>query len=61
VTVLRALDREIRDGSGGVHSLDDVVRILFQQNGEVTTQRLRQIAEDLSGRDLRAFFRRQLG
>ncbi len=61
VTVLRALDREIRDGSGGIRSLDDVVRILFQQDGEVTSQRLRQVAEDLSGRDLRAFFRRQLG
>ena len=61
VTVLHALDREIRDGSGGARSLDDVVRILFQQGGEVTTKRLRQIAEDLSGRDLRAFFRRQLG
>ncbi len=61
VTVLYALDREIRDGSKGVRSLDDVVRILFQQGGEVTSQRLRQIAEDLSGRDLRAFFRRQLG
>jgi hypothetical protein len=61
VTVLRALDREILDGSRGVRSLDDVVRILYQQQGEVTTQRLRQIAEDLSGRDLRAFFRRELG
>jgi hypothetical protein len=61
VTVLHALDREIRDGSKGARSLDDVVRILFQQNGEVTTQRLRQMAEDLSGRDLSAFFKRQLG
>ena len=61
VTVLHALDREIRDGSAGARSLDDVVRILFQQSGEVTTQRLRQIAQDLSGRDLAAFFRRQLG
>jgi len=61
VTVLHALDREIRDGSGGVRSLDDVVRILFQQDGEVTSQRLRRIAEDLSGRDLGPFFRRQLG
>lgn len=61
VTVLRALDREIRDASGGARSLDDVVRILFQQGGEVTSQRLRRIAEDLSGRDLGAFFRRQLG
>jgi hypothetical protein len=61
VTVLRALDREIRDGSGGARSLDDVVRILFQQEGAVTTERLRRIAEDLSGRDLGPFFRRQLG
>ena len=61
VTVLHALDREIRDGSKGARSLDDVVRILFQQNGEVTSQRLRQMAEDLSGRDLSAFFKRQLG
>ena len=61
VTVLHALDREIRDASGGTRSLDDVVRILFQQDGEVTSQRLRRIAEDLSGRDLGAFFRRQLG
>jgi hypothetical protein len=61
VTVLRALDREIREASGGARSLDDVVRILFQQDGEVTTERLRRIAEDLAGRDLGAFFRRQLG
>jgi predicted metalloprotease with PDZ domain len=61
VTMLHALDREIRDASGGVRGLDDVVRILFQQNGEVTSQRLRRIAEDLSGRDLGPFFRRQLG
>jgi len=61
VTVLNALDREIRDGSGGARSLDDVVRILFQQDGAVTTQRLRRIAEDLSGRDLGPFFRHQLG
>jgi hypothetical protein len=61
VTVLHALDREIRDGSQGARSLDDVVRILVQQSGEVTTQRLRLIAEDLSGRDLAAFFRRQVG
>jgi len=61
VTVLHALDREIRDASGGARSLDDVVRILFQQDGEVTSQRLRRIAEDLSGRDLGPFFRRQLG
>ena len=38
VTVLHALDREIRDGSGGARSLDDVVRILFQQSGEVTSR-----------------------
>lgn len=61
VTVLHALDRVIREGSDGARSLDDVVRILFQQGGEVTTERLRRIAEDLSGRELEAFFRRQLG
>jgi hypothetical protein len=60
VTVLHALDGEIREGSEGARSLDDVVRILFQQRGEVTTRRLRRIAEDLSGRKLRAFFRRQV-
>ena len=61
VTVLHALDRLIREGSGGVRSLDDVLRILFQQGGEVTSERLRRIAEDLSGRKLDAFFQRQLG
>jgi hypothetical protein len=60
VTVLRALDREIRDGSQGARSLDDVVRILYQQGGEVTSERLRRLAEDLSGRSLSAFFKRQL-
>jgi hypothetical protein len=59
VTVLHALDREIRDASAGARGLDDVVRILFQQGGAVTTERLRRIAEDLSGRDLAPFFRRQ--
>jgi hypothetical protein len=60
-TVLHALDREIREASGGQRSLDDVVRIFFQQGGAVTSERLRKIAEDLTGRDLAAFFRRQLG
>jgi hypothetical protein len=61
VTVLHALDRLIRDSSSGARSLDDVVRILYQQGGEVTTERLKRIAEDLSGRELDAFFRKQLG
>jgi len=61
VTLLHALDRVIREGSGGARGLDDVVRILYQQGGEVTSARLRRIAEDLSGRELDAFFRFQLG
>ena len=60
VTVLRALDRLIRESSGGARSLDDAVRILFQQGGEVTTERLRRICEDLAGKPLDAFFRKQL-
>lgn len=61
VTVLHELDRLIREGSAGARSLDDVVRILYQQGGEVTTERLKRLAEDLSGRELDAFFRKQVG
>ncbi len=60
VTVLHALDALIQESSAGARSLDDVVRILYQQGGKVTTERLRRIAEDLAGRPLDAFFQRQL-
>jgi hypothetical protein len=60
VTVLHALDQLIRESSAGARSLDDVVRVFYQQGGKVTTERLRRIAEDLSGRPLDAFFQKQL-
>lgn len=61
VSVLVALDERLRKGSDGQHSLDDVVRVLSEKRGEVTTPELRALAEDLGGGDLSAFFSRRLG
>jgi len=52
VTVMRELDAELRELSGGKHSLDDVARQLAEDGKPVTTERLREIAEQLAGTPL---------
>lgn len=52
VMVMRELDLELREASGGEHSLDDVARRLSRENGAVSLERLRSVAEELAGRPL---------
>jgi len=52
VTVMRELDADLRERSGGKHSLDDVARQLAEDGRPVTTERLREIAELLAGAPL---------
>jgi hypothetical protein len=61
VTVLRDLDRTIRDGTQGARGLDDVVRRLAREGGKITTERLRTLAGEVSGLDLAPFFEAALG
>jgi hypothetical protein len=61
VTVLRALDREIRARTEDRHSLDDVVRTLAARNELLTTEALRAVAEAVVNGDLGPFFQRQVG
>lgn len=61
VTVLRALDAEIRERTGGEQGLENAVRVLLESRPDVTTDRLRAAAEQVSGADLSAFFRRHVG
>jgi hypothetical protein len=56
VTVLHALDLEIRQVSAGAASLDGVVAKLAEQGGTVDTQRLRALAEQVAGTSLERFF-----
>ncbi|HXK22365.1 MAG TPA: hypothetical protein VMS55_06760 [Myxococcota bacterium] len=60
VTVLHALDLEIRQLSGGAASLDGVVAKLAEQGGTVDTQRLRALSEQVAGASLERFFARNL-
>jgi predicted metalloprotease with PDZ domain len=57
VTALRALDAELRRGSGGALSLDDVLRRLASERGAVTSERFRQVVDAVGGRSFGAFFR----
>jgi D-serine deaminase-like pyridoxal phosphate-dependent protein len=56
VTVLRALDQRIRDATDQTRSLDDVARLLVREGGTVTTARVQEIAQQVSGQDLSGFF-----
>jgi hypothetical protein len=60
VTVLHALDDELRRVSEGAVSLDAVTAHLAGGRQEVTTERLQALCEELAGRDLGAFFRAQI-
>ena len=54
VTVMRALDVELRARSKGKHSLDDVARTLAENGAPVSIERLRRASEKLAGGPLEA-------
>jgi hypothetical protein len=58
VTVLHALDLEIRQLSAGAASLDGVVARLAEQGGTVDATRLRGLSEQVAGASLERFFAR---
>lgn len=60
VTVLRALDQRIRDATDQTRSLDDVARLLVREGGTVSTARVQELAQQVSGQDLTAFFRSEV-
>jgi hypothetical protein len=57
VTVLRALDVEIRKATEGEAGLDDVVGMLAARREAFTSQLLRDAVAEVLGRDLDVFFR----
>lgn len=61
VTVLVALDQEIRAHTEDQRGLEDAVRVLVESRADVTTASLRAVAEQVSGADLTVFFRRRVG
>jgi len=56
VTVLRALDQRIRDATDQTRGIDDVARLLVREGGTVTTTRVQELAQQVSGQDLSGFF-----
>jgi len=60
VTVLRALDQRIREATDRTRSLDDVARLLVREGGTVSTARVQELAQQVSGQDLSAFFRSEV-
>jgi hypothetical protein len=54
VTVMRALDAELRQRSKDRYSLDDVARALAEEGAPVSVQRIREIATKLAGGPLDA-------
>lgn len=54
VTVMRSLDAEIREHSGGRASLDDVMRELATHSGKLSVADFRKIAEKVAGQPTRA-------
>jgi predicted metalloprotease with PDZ domain len=49
VSVLRALDNEIREKTNNTASLDNVVKALTAQRGDITLERVRKVAEQVAG------------
>ncbi len=56
VGVLDRLDHQIREATRGRRSLDDVVQRFQVERRMITTARLREVSEEISGRDLGKFF-----
>jgi hypothetical protein len=61
VTVLYALDAEIRSRTEDQRGLEDAVGVLVAARPKVTNAELRAAAEQVAGGELSAFFRRQVG
>lgn len=62
VSVMRAIDAEIRAATNGARSLDDVVKALVASPpAPITTQRFAALASEAAGRDLRPLLRRLVG
>jgi predicted metalloprotease with PDZ domain len=59
-TALHELDLELRRGSEGRLSLDDVVRRLAAARGAITTESFRRTVDEVAGRSLGAFFRSRI-
>jgi hypothetical protein len=60
VTVLRALDQRIRDATDQTRGIDDVTRLLVREGGTVTTARVQELAQLVSGQDLSGFFKSEV-
>ncbi|MCG8591364.1 MAG: hypothetical protein MJE66_18880, partial [Proteobacteria bacterium] len=60
VTILRALDAELAEATDGERDLDDVVRVLAQERGRISTARFRRVAEAVAGTSLENFFARRV-
>jgi hypothetical protein len=60
VIVLNAVDAEIRRTSGERASLDDVARALAATSGEVSLERLQQVAAKVAGKRIASLERAQL-
>ena len=60
VSVLRALDLRIREATDETRSLDDVARLLVREGGTVTTARMQEVAQQVSGQDLTSFFKSEV-
>jgi predicted metalloprotease with PDZ domain len=60
VSALHALDGELRTATQERVTLDQVVARLAAERGELTTERFRQLVDEVAGRSLGAFFRAQI-
>lgn len=58
--VMYALDQRIQRASAGKKRLDDVVAVLAQEGGEVSTARFFQIVHQVSGKRFAKFFERHV-
>lgn len=60
VTVMRAVDAEIRDKTNGRSSLDDVVHELSERDGKISVTDFRRLAGDVAGEALESLEYREL-
>ena len=60
VLVLREVDAEIRERTGGRHGLDDVARELADRRGEVSLELLQELTTKIAGAPVRALDRERL-
>ncbi|WP_250462111.1 hypothetical protein [Microbulbifer litoralis] len=61
VGIMRQVDEEIRDASGGKANIDNVARGLAEDRGEVTLAKFRRLAEQAAGGPVKALDRDNLG